>query len=53
MLINRLRSGGLITNYHCTSRCAHCLYNCGPNREKAYMSPEKAGENLSIIKCLY
>lgn len=50
MLINRLRSGGLITNYHCTSRCAHCLYNCGPNREKAYMYPEKAGENLSIIK---
>jgi len=40
--IRRLVSGGLITNYFCTSRCRHCLYHCSPNREKAYIDPETA-----------
>lgn len=35
--INTLISGGLITNYHCTSKCRHCLYNCGPGRPADYM----------------
>lgn len=35
--IRRLISGGLITNYFCTSRCRHCLYNCSPNWEKEYI----------------
>jgi hypothetical protein len=29
--IRRLSSGVLITNYYCTSRCAHCLY-CSLNQ---------------------
>lgn len=40
--IRKLRSGGVITNYHCTSRCKHCLYNCHPKRDKSYLSPERA-----------
>ncbi len=40
--IRRLVSGGLITNYFCTSRCRHCLYHCSPNREKAFIDPETA-----------
>jgi hypothetical protein len=40
--IRGLVSGGLITNYFCTSRCRHCLYHCSPNREKAYIDPETA-----------
>jgi hypothetical protein len=40
--IRKLESGGLITNYFCTSRCRHCLYNCSPNREKAYIDPDTA-----------
>ncbi|MBN1532897.1 MAG: radical SAM protein [Spirochaetes bacterium] len=37
LVIDSLLSGGVITNYHCTSRCAHCLYRCAPERERAYM----------------
>jgi hypothetical protein len=40
--IRKLISGGLITNYFCTSRCRHCLYNCSPNREKEYIDSETA-----------
>jgi hypothetical protein len=40
--IRKLLSGGLITNYFCTSRCRHCLYNCSPNWEKAYIDPDTA-----------
>lgn len=40
--IRRLISGGLITNYFCTSRCRHCLYNCSPNWEKEYIDAETA-----------
>jgi len=40
--IRRLISGGLITNYFCTSRCRHCLYNCSPNRGKEYIDVETA-----------
>ena len=40
--IRKLISGGLITNYFCTSRCRHCLYNCSPNREKEYIDCETA-----------
>lgn len=40
--IGRLFSGGLITNYFCTSRCRHCLYNCSPNWEKKYIDAETA-----------
>ena len=35
--IKRLASGGVITTYHCVSRCGHCLYNCGPHRSKNYL----------------
>ena len=31
---------GLILSYRCTSRCAHCLYNCGPNWPRQAMRPE-------------
>jgi len=40
--IRKLLSGGLITNYFCTSRCRHCLYNCSPNWEKEYIDSETA-----------
>jgi hypothetical protein len=40
--IRKLFSGGLITNYFCTSRCRHCLYNCSPNRGKEYIDSATA-----------
>jgi hypothetical protein len=40
--IKRLLSGGVITTYHCVSRCGHCLYNCGPHRSKDYLDARLA-----------
>ncbi len=42
LTIAHLASGGVITNYHCPSRCGHCLYNCSPQREKNYLSADFA-----------
>jgi hypothetical protein len=35
--IRRLISGGIITNYFCTSTCKRCLYNCSPQWKKRYI----------------
>ena len=50
--IGRLASGGIITNYFCTSACRHCLYNCSPRWEKIYISVEAAQENFRTVKSL-
>lgn len=50
--IGRLASGGIIANYFCTSACRHCLYNCGPNWEKNYISVEAAEANFRTVKSL-
>jgi hypothetical protein len=50
--IGRLVSGGIIANYFCASACGHCLYNCGPHREKNYISPAAAEENFRAVKSL-
>jgi len=50
--IGRLASGGIITNYFCTSACRHCLYNCGPHWKKRYISVEVAEKNLRSAKSL-
>jgi hypothetical protein len=51
-VIKKLRSGGLITNYFCTSSCKHCLYNCSPQWEKRYIDPDAAEKNLETIRSL-
>lgn len=48
--IKRLISGGLITNYYCSSRCAHCLYACSPRWEKRYIDAETTTQNFRKIK---
>ena len=50
--IRHLFSGGIITNYSCTSRCGHCLYACSPNREKKYIDREILTDIISKIKSL-
>jgi hypothetical protein len=50
--IKRLISGGLITNYFCTSRCRHCLYNAGPHWEKQYIDPQTTKANLRTVRSL-
>lgn len=51
-VIKKLRSGGLITNYFCTSSCKHCLYKCSPQWEKRYIDPDTAEKNLMSIRSL-
>lgn len=48
--INRLSSGGLITNYYCSSKCRHCLYRCSPKWPKNYIDPETASLNFDKMK---
>jgi hypothetical protein len=50
MKIDGLYSGGVITNYHCSSRCLHCLYNCGPERSRDYISAAMAANIFSTLK---
>ena len=40
--ICRLQSGGLITNYVCSSACAHCSYRSSPKRDRGYIAEERA-----------
>ena len=50
--IARLFSGGLITNYYCTSKCRHCLYGCSPRWKKDYIDKETAAKSMVKIKSL-
>lgn len=52
LIISSLLSGGLITNYYCTSSCAHCLYRCSPLWPKKFIDVTTAREQLTIIKNL-
>lgn len=52
LAVRRLQSGGIITNYHCPSKCGHCLYNSGPTRDKVFIEPERAAGLLARIKRL-
>ncbi|MGD8504018.1 MAG: radical SAM protein, partial [Syntrophobacterales bacterium] len=51
-MIKRLSSGGVITNYYCTSACGHCLYGCSPRWKKDYIDRETLGKILQKIKSL-
>ncbi|NLJ40831.1 MAG: radical SAM protein [Clostridiales bacterium] len=48
--INRLVSGGIITNYHCSSKCKHCSYSSSPEWPKDYMTKAMANEVFAILK---
>ena len=48
--IDTLRSGGLITNYYCNSRCKHCAYCCGPGWPRDYIDSDGVGRNLKALK---
>ncbi len=50
--IKRLQSGGIITNYYCTSACGHCLYYCSPRWQKDYIDRRVLRKILEKIKNL-
>lgn len=48
--INRLHSGGIITNYYCSSKCGHCLYACGPAWPKDYIKRDSLLKTVHKIR---
>jgi len=50
--ISKLFSGGLITNYYCTSKCQHCLYACSPKWDKQYIEIEKVRGYFKFLKSM-
>ena len=50
--IRRLVSGGIITNYFCSSHCLHCLYKSGPGWPKRYIKPEATENIMHIVRNL-
>ncbi len=52
LTISRLTSGGLITNYYCTSSCRHCLYRCSPKWKKDFISQATARESFKTMRRL-
>ena len=51
-VIDRLHSGGVITNYFCTSSCGHCLYFCSPKWKKDYIEIGVMTQILEKIRSL-
>lgn len=47
--IKNLVSGGIITNYKCSSKCKHCCYSSSPNWPDDYMTPSVAEEIFPIL----
>jgi hypothetical protein len=52
LTLSRLASGGLITNYFCTSACRHCLYRCSSGWPKDTITAETARRNLEAVRRL-
>jgi len=50
--IDYLVSGGIITNYKCTSKCRHCCYSSSPKWPDDYMTSTMADEIFSILRSL-
>lgn len=48
--VDRLQAGGLITNYNCSSACAHCVYRSAPQRDRAYITPEQAEASIRAVR---
>lgn len=48
--IPSLYSGGIITNYFCSSRCRHCLYRCSPNLPKNYIDLEVVNIICEVVR---
>ena len=46
---DRLHSGGLMTNYSCSSQCRHCAYFCGPRWENRYIDETTLRKNLRAM----
>jgi organic radical activating enzyme len=51
-IVDQLTSGGIMTNYECTVRCAHCRHNASPNRTKGFISEELVSKIIRKLEAL-
>ncbi len=52
--ITQLTTGGIMTNYDCSVRCAHCRHNASPSRNGGFISEEmldKIIKKLELLGC--
>ncbi|MBI9068283.1 MAG: radical SAM protein [Salinivirgaceae bacterium] len=49
-IVNKLQSGGLMTNYQCSVRCAHCRHNASPERNGGFISEEMTAKILTKLE---
>lgn len=50
--IHRLKSGGVIATYRCTSKCGHCAYLSGAGWPRDYITIETASRIGQVIRSL-
>lgn len=50
--IDKLISGGLVTNYDCSANCAHCRHKASPYRTKGFITEEITARILSKLENL-
>ena len=49
-IVERLVTGGIMTNYKCSVHCAHCRHNASPLRNGGFISVEMLDEILQKLK---
>jgi len=50
--IGSLRTGGIMTNYKCSVRCAHCRHNASPTRSSGFISEDMVSKILKKLESL-
>lgn len=50
--IDKLISGGLMTNYQCTVSCAHCRHKASPQRNGGFITEEMTSKILGKLEAL-
>lgn len=48
--IGKLQSGGLITNYYCSAKCAHCQYASSPSWTKDFLTAATAEKIAATLR---
>lgn len=48
--IKKLLTGGLMTNYNCSGRCAHCRHKASPHRNGGFITEEMTTKILSKLE---
>lgn len=48
--VGDLKTGGIMTNYRCSVRCAHCRHNASPTRSGGFISEEMVTKILGKLE---